>query len=131
MQELYISHNGLRSLAGLAKLPKLRVLDIAGNLLTSLRSVDEEDASSSSSSPPLGPGLETSLVHLEEFWANDNKLEAGPATLRDVEALLGPKACPNLETVYLENNPFAKAEGTAYRRKVQLALPQIKQIDAT
>lgn len=38
---------------------------------------------------------------------------------------------PHLETVYLEGNPAQKKEGTGYRRKVQLALPQIQQLDAT
>lgn len=38
---------------------------------------------------------------------------------------------PELETVYLEGNPAQKAEGSSYRRKVQLALPQIQQLDAT
>lgn len=38
---------------------------------------------------------------------------------------------PELETVYLEGNPAQRKEGSAYHRKVLLALPQISQIDAT
>lgn len=38
---------------------------------------------------------------------------------------------PELETVYLEGNPGQRMEETSYRRKVQLALPQIQQLDAT
>lgn len=37
----------------------------------------------------------------------------------------------SLSTIYLEGNPCQKAEGSAYRRKIILALPQVKQIDAT
>ena len=36
-----------------------------------------------------------------------------------------------LETVYLEGNPVQAKEGVHYRRKVILALPQLKQLDAT
>jgi len=38
---------------------------------------------------------------------------------------------PSLDTVYLEGNPAQRSEGPSYRRKVQLALPQIAQLDAT
>ncbi|CAO1622868.1 unnamed protein product [Parajaminaea phylloscopi] len=110
LEELYISHNGLTSLGdGLKDLKKLRVLDIAGNRVTS-----------------LGSSLE-GLTELEEFWANDNALE----DLRDLEEQLKPQKCPKLETVYLEGNPVQKKEGAGYRRKVMLALPQVSQIDAT
>ena len=58
--------------------------------------------------------------------ANDNRI----STLGALEAQLGPKVCPNLATVYLEHNPVQRSEGAAYRRKIMLLLPQIKQIDA-
>lgn len=110
LEEFYISHNGLTGLGdGLRELKKLRVLDIAGNRVTS-----------------LGSSLD-GLTVLEEFWANDNALE----DIRDLEQQLNPKKCPKLETVYLEGNPLQKKEGTGYRRKVMLALPQVSQIDAT
>lgn len=56
---------------------------------------------------------------------NNNKV----VTLDALEPQL--KHISTLETVYLEGNPVQKKEGTAYRRKVILALPQVKQIDAT
>ncbi|KAG1794750.1 uncharacterized protein BJ212DRAFT_1291751 [Suillus subaureus] len=37
----------------------------------------------------------------------------------------------SLETIYLESNPCQQAEGTGYRRRIMLTLPQVKQIDAT
>lgn len=36
-----------------------------------------------------------------------------------------------LETIYLEHNPVQRDLGAAYRRKIQLEMPQLKQIDAT
>lgn len=49
--------------------------------------------------------------------------------MRDLEPQL--KHITTLETVYLEGNLFQRHEGANYRRKVSLALPQIKQLDAT
>ena len=50
-------------------------------------------------------------------------------TLNSVEPQL--RQIATLETVYLEGNPCQAREGANYRRKVILALPQIKQLDAT
>ena len=36
-----------------------------------------------------------------------------------------------LETIYLEANPCQRNDMTGYRRKIMLALKQLKQIDAT
>ena len=36
----------------------------------------------------------------------------------------------SLTTIYLEANPCQTNDVTAYRRKIMLALPQLKQIDA-
>ncbi len=55
---------------------------------------------------------------------------------RDVDQL---KPMTKLETVYLERNPIWRsqdqdrpgAQDVNYRRKVMLALPWVKQIDAT
>jgi protein phosphatase 1 regulatory subunit 7 len=41
------------------------------------------------------------------------------------------KAITTLETLYLEGNPCQTNDMANYRRKIILALPQIKQIDAT
>lgn len=53
---------------------------------------------------------------------NDNLLESWS----DLDELKGAKG---LETVYLERNPLQK--DPQYRRKVMLALPSVRQIDAT
>lgn len=53
---------------------------------------------------------------------NDNLLESWS----DLDELKGAKG---LETVYLERNPLQK--DPQYRRKVMLALPGVRQIDAT
>lgn len=55
---------------------------------------------------------------------SDNKIP----TLQALEPQL--RSISTLETVYLEGNPCQKAD-TTYRRKIKLALPQLKQIDAT
>ena len=57
--------------------------------------------------------------------ASGNKI----TSLLDLEPQLANKK--SLETVYLEQNPVQQTEGSAYRRKIILALPQLKQIDAT
>lgn len=46
-----------------------------------------------------------------------------------MEQQLGDKK--NLETVYFEGNPLETRQKTLYRNKVRLALPNVKQIDAT
>lgn len=56
---------------------------------------------------------------------SNNKIES----LQNVESQL--KNISTLETIYLEGNPVQVKEGAHYRRKVILALPQIKQLDAT
>ena len=53
---------------------------------------------------------------------NDNLVESWS----DLDELKGAK---NLETVYLERNPLQK--DPQYRRKIMLALPTVRQIDAT
>lgn len=50
-------------------------------------------------------------------------------TLQGLEPQL--KDISTLETIYLEGNPVQAKEGTHYRRKIILALPQIQQLDAT
>ena len=59
------------------------------------------------------------------FQASGNQI----SSLEGLERQLGDKK--DLETIYLEHNPVQRTEGTAYRRKISLALPQLKQIDAT
>jgi len=57
--------------------------------------------------------------------ASGNKIQ----NLRALDSQLAP--LKKLETVYLEGNPCQLNDMTGYRRKIILALPQVKQIDAT
>ncbi|KAG4422457.1 Protein phosphatase 1 regulatory subunit sds22 [Cadophora malorum] len=106
LEELYISHNALTSLSGLESCTGLRVLDISNNQISSLA------------------GLE-GLKELEEVWASYNLL----GDFSEVEKVLGGKE--ELNTVYFEGNPLQLRQPALYRNKVRLALPQVKQIDAT
>ncbi|KAH8117697.1 L domain-like protein [Phellopilus nigrolimitatus] len=106
LEELYISHNGVELLEGLENNKKLRVLDVSNNYIKKLEGVSH-------------------LSELEELWASNNRI----TTLTDLEPQLAHLKA--LETVYLEGNPVQRSEGAAYRRKINLALPQLKQIDAT
>lgn len=106
LEELYISHNMLESLEGIEENPKLRVLDISNNKVSSLKG--------------LG-----GLKELEEVWASYNLI----ADFGDVEKELKDKE--NLNTVYFEGNPLQLRGPALYRNKVRLALPQVKQIDAS
>lgn len=108
LEELYISHNGLTQIEGLDGTPKLKTLDVSGNQLRSIDNVAH-------------------LQHLEEFWANTNQI----TDLNHIDRQLGPAHAPHLNTVYFELNPVQRTEGAAYRRKLILALPQVRQIDAT
>jgi protein phosphatase 1 regulatory subunit 7 len=82
----------------------LKVLDLANNRISTLRNLSE-------------------LNKLEELWINDNQLNSYP----DIEKQL--KNLSNLSCVYFERNPLA--QDTQYRLKVKLALPQLKQLDAS
>lgn len=65
------------------------------------------------------------LTNLEELWASSNEL----SSFAEVERELKDKE--NLETVYFEGNPLQTRGPAVYRNKVRLALPQVKQIDAS
>ena len=86
--------------------PSLRVLDISSNPIPSLE------------------GLKP-LKHLEELWASYCQI----SSFEEVERELGDKE--ELETVYFEGNPLQLRQPALYRNKVRLALPRIKQIDAS
>ncbi|KAH0623981.1 hypothetical protein JD844_007214 [Phrynosoma platyrhinos] len=102
---------GLQSLVNLRELylshngieNKLTMLDIAANRIKKVENISH-------------------LTELQEFWMNDNLIECWS----DLDELKGAK---NLETVYLERNPLQK--DPQYRRKIMLALPSVRQIDAT
>ncbi|KAL2165449.1 hypothetical protein VTH06DRAFT_747 [Thermothelomyces fergusii] len=106
LEELYISHNGLASLEGLEHNTRLRVLEVSNNQIASLRG--------------LGP-----LAALEELWASYNQI----ADFAELDRELADKQA--LSTVYFEGNPLQLRAPALYRNKVRLALPQVRQIDAT
>ncbi|MCJ1430442.1 hypothetical protein MMC29_008360 [Sticta canariensis] len=106
LEELYISHNILTKVSGLEENSHLRVLDISNNQITNLTNLGH-------------------LQHLEELWASSNHL----SSFDEVENELAQKK--ELNTVYLEGNPLQTKDPVLYRNKIRLALPQIKQIDAT
>lgn len=56
---------------------------------------------------------------------NNNKIPDLHALDRELRSIT------TLETLYLEGNPCQASDMAGYRRKVMLALPQLKQIDAT
>ena len=106
LEELYLSHNAITDLSGLESNTTLRVLDFSNNQVSHLEH--------------LG-----TLKNLEELWASNNQL----ASFDEVERELKDKE--KLETVYFEGNPLQTNGPALYRNKVRLALPNIKQIDAS
>lgn len=108
LEELYVSHNAITeiSTSSLQHNSKLRVLDISNNQIAHLENIAH-------------------LKDLEELWASSNKL----GNFREVERELADKE--HLETVYFEMNPLQLAGPALYRNKVRLALPQVRQIDAS
>lgn len=84
----------------------LRVLDFSNNRVTKLEGLAH-------------------LTQLEEVWASSN----GLSSFEEVERELRDKE--KLETVYFEGNPLQLKTPALYRNKIRLALPQIKQIDAS
>ncbi|KAF3913992.1 Internalin-A [Orbilia brochopaga] len=106
LKELYVSHNAIVDLSGLGNTPNIEILDVTHNELKSIKGIEH-------------------LVHLAEFWASENEI----SSFQEVEEVLKDKQ--ELETVYFEANPLQKVSPATYRNKVRLALPQIKQIDAS
>jgi protein phosphatase 1 regulatory subunit 7 len=106
LEELYISHNGLTDLSGLESNTALRILDFSNNQVSKLENI-------------------VHLTNLEELWGSNNAL----SSFEEVERELKDKE--NLETVYFEGNPLQTNSPALYRNKVRLALPQVKQIDAS
>lgn len=106
LEELYVSHNAIEEISGLEENTNLNVIDISSNPIKQLK------------------GLKT-LEHLQEFWASNCQL----SSFEEIEKELADKK--ELETVYFEGNPLQKAQPVLYRNKVRLALPQIRQIDAS
>lgn len=106
LEEFYISHNGLEKLEGLENNVKLTTLDVGNNQISVIENLSH-------------------LKVLQEFWASYNKI----ADINHLDQQLGEN--PALDTVYLEGNPAHLQDKVGYRRKVMIALPNLKQIDAT
>ncbi|KAF5371855.1 hypothetical protein D9615_009562 [Tricholomella constricta] len=106
LEQLYLSHNGVQRLQGLERNTKLTTLDVGNNFVPAIENISH-------------------LTSLEELWMNGNQIP----DLTALEPKLG--AIKSLETLYLEANPCQTKDMTGYRRKIMLALPQLKQIDAT
>lgn len=113
LEELYISHNGLTALEGMETCTKIKVLDLAGNFLTT-----------------IDPKQLENMSNLEELWLNDNRID-------NLDWLYGLKHLKNLKTLYLERNPctgdtsVSNPMGRAvYVNRVREILPQLEQIDA-
>lgn len=106
LEEFYISHNALTEISGLENNKNLRVLDISNNQISKLENLSH-------------------LPHIEELWASNNKF----SSFEEVEKELS--GMEDLVTVYFEGNPLQREAATTYRNKVKLALPRVKQIDAT
>lgn len=104
--ELYISHNALTEISGLDSNTQLRTIDVSNNQISHLS------------------GL-THLEHLEELWASSNLL----LSFEEVEKELAEKK--ELTTVYFEANPLQLKNPALYRNKIRLALPQVRQVDAS
>merc|ERR1711977_631904 len=130
MGELWLGKNKITEIKNLEALQNLKILSIQSNRirsltpssLTSLPRLEELDISHNQISSLAG--LE-GLKELEEVWASYNLL----GDFSEVEKVLGGKE--ELNTVYFEGNPLQLRQPALYRNKVRLALPQVKQIDAT
>ena len=107
LDELYLSHNGLETLADLAPsiVRTLRVLDVGTNRVTSLAALP-------------------AFRRLAELWINNNKLE----TMAELE-IVKTQCGATLECLFAEGNPLASS--TQYRPKVALLLEQLEELDGT
>ncbi|XP_027996624.2 protein phosphatase 1 regulatory subunit 7 isoform X3 [Eptesicus fuscus] len=118
LDSLFLGKNKITKLQNLDALSNLTVLSIQSNRLTKMEGlqslVNLRELYLSHNGIEVIEGLENNM--------NDNLLESWS----DLDELKGAK---NLETVYLERNPLQK--DPQYRRKVMLALPSVRQIDAT
>jgi protein phosphatase 1 regulatory subunit 7 len=104
LEELYLGHQGIAAMEGLAALPSLRVLDVTGNPISRLE------------------GLQC-CAQLTDLWAGYTRVAAFP------DALEGVAALPALRVLYLEHTPLAK--DWEYRLRIQKTLPLLQQLDAT
>ena len=106
LEDLYVSHNAIKHISGLEHCPKLKVLDISNNQIAELSNLEQ-------------------LAQLEELWASSNRF----SSFEEIETQLKDKE--HLNTVYFEANPLQIQNAATYRNKIKLALPQLKQLDAS
>ncbi|ELV12248.1 Protein phosphatase 1 regulatory subunit 7 [Tupaia chinensis] len=118
LESLFLGKNKITKLQNLDALTNLTVLSMQSNRLTKIEGlqslVNLRELYLSHNGIEVIEGLENNM--------NDNLLESWS----DLDELKGARG---LETVYLERNPLQK--DPQYRRKVMLALPSVRQIDAT
>ncbi|VDM34088.1 unnamed protein product [Hydatigera taeniaeformis] len=110
LEELYLSFNGISRIEGLDSLSNLQTLELSRNRISKIENISHLDK-------------------LEEFWFNDNLV----AEWDQLNILVPMK---QLKTLYMERNPIyyasnSKHMDTAYRRKILLLLPWLRQLDAT
>lgn len=110
LEELYLSFNGISKIEGLDNLANLQTLELARNRISRIENIGH-------------------LHKLEEFWFNDNLV----ADWGQIDILVPMK---QLKTLYMERNPIyfastSTAMDSAYRRKILLRLPWLRQLDAT
>jgi protein phosphatase 1 regulatory subunit 7 len=143
LEDLYLSHNGIVRMEGLEHNVRWLGVTFLSSLSVLINVAKTEDArfgpqcrsrdrkyiTSYLLSRAMGT-FSTSMhqeisIHSPDMsQLNQNKIP----TLQALEPQLG--TISTLETIYLEGNPCQKAD-VNYRRKIMLALPQLKQIDAT
>lgn len=94
-----------------------------------LRTSDRKSIPSHSFRGALGECIRSYYVVLHSptylFQMNGNQIPDLQALERELSSI------KSLSTLYLEGNPCQQNDMTGYRRKIMLALPQLKQIDAT
>ena len=106
LEELYLAYNALTEISNLSHNKKLRTLEISNNQIQHLSNLQH-------------------LPNLEELWASSNMLHS----FEEIETELKDKE--RLTTVYFEANPLQFQSPALYRNKVRMALPQVRQIDAS
>ncbi|KAI2667450.1 hypothetical protein H4Q32_003931 [Labeo rohita] len=118
LESLFLGTNKITQLQNLDGLHSLTVLSIQSNRITKLEGlqnlVNLRELYLSHNGIEVIEGLENNM--------NDNQID----NWADLDELKNAKG---LETVYLERNPLQK--DPQYRRKIMLALPSVRQIDAT
>lgn len=103
LTELYLSENGIEKIENLENNKQIETLDLAKNRIKAIENTSH-------------------MKELQDFWLNDNEI----TNWKCIDEL---RENPKLETVYLERNPIAK--DVQYRKKLLLAVPWLKKIDAT